>query len=256
MRRKYFFNKESDSEKVALDIVRFLKKWGLWHDVQIFTGGKCYSDGVDAKLQIRDEECPEKYTSGFSGTSDCAGETEYIDFSNSERLLDMTFEGPLSLLLRYHEYEVCVGDVSEEVKHILIPETYEFQDEVSELMDECLEGKIGWDPMEYNSYEEWLELNQYCDMDEFNAESDNIRMEFSSREEYEDFILRSASVREEKIREFFEDEICDCSDYSHEMFFDNGKIANQIINEFDELLERYGLWYDLGFSWSLTTYRI
>jgi dimeric dUTPase (all-alpha-NTP-PPase superfamily) len=30
----------------------------------------------------------------------------------------LTFEGPLGLLLRHHEYEVKIGDVSDEVKHI------------------------------------------------------------------------------------------------------------------------------------------
>lgn len=256
MRRKCIFNPETDSEKVAMDIVRFLKKWGLWKDVRIFTGGKCYSDGVNAELQIKDEKCPEKYTSGFSETWNCTGEPEYIDFSNPERLLDMTFEGPLSLLLRHREYEVCIGEVSEEVRHILLPRTNEYQDEVAELMDEYLEGKIGWDPAEYDSYEEWLELNQYCDMDEFYAESYNSEIELSSREEYEVYLLLNATVREERINAYFEDYLCNNSDHTHEMFFDAGTIADRIINEFDELLESYGLWYDLGFSWSLTTYRI
>jgi len=54
------FNKETDSESLALDIVASLRKWGMWQDVQIFTGGKCYSDDY-GELVVRDERHPEKY---------------------------------------------------------------------------------------------------------------------------------------------------------------------------------------------------
>lgn len=176
-----------------------------------------------------------------------------------ERLLDMTFEGPLYLLLNYGQHEVRIDDTSEEVRHFIIEETSDFQDKVDELMEEYLEGEIGWDPVEYDSYEEWLQLNQYYDMNAFNAESkgkDGNRIEFSSREEYEDFILRTATVRGAKIREYFEDVIYDNTDYSHEIFFHDGKVPNQIVREFNDLLAKYGLRYELGFPWSLTTYRI
>jgi hypothetical protein len=257
MDRKYTFNKETDSEKLAMDIVEFLRKWGMWQDVQIFTGGKCYTDD-NGELRIRNEAHPENYTNGLSDL-DCNDESTWKDFSNPERLLDMTFEGPLSLLLRHHEYEVKIGDVSEEVKHIIVPETDDCQDEVAKLLTEYLEGRFSWDPAEYDSYEEWLELNQYCDMDLFipkeHATNDR-KIEFSSREEYEDFLMRHAVEREYIIAEYFEDEICDKSEWNSEVFFDDGKIASMIIEEFNNLLEKYGLWYDLCFSWSLTTYRV
>lgn len=32
------------------------------------------------------------------------------------------------------------------------------------LVDEFMEGNEFWDPVEYDSYEEWLELNDYDDM--------------------------------------------------------------------------------------------
>ena len=61
--------KKCDLEQLALEIVAFLRKWGLWKDVQIFTGGKCYLDN-NGDLQIRDEIHPEKYTQGIVG-KDC-----------------------------------------------------------------------------------------------------------------------------------------------------------------------------------------
>lgn len=258
---KHIFNKDADSEKLALEIVTFLQKWGMWQDVQIFANEKCYTD-EQGELVIRNEKHPEKYLEGLTGT-DCNGESVWKDLSNPERLLDISFEGPLSLLLRHHEYEVNIGDVSDEVKRIIVPETTECQDDVVELMDEYLEGKYSWDPAEFDSYEDWLELNQYCDMDLFinkGNEQTSEEIEFSTREEYEDFLMRHAVERELTIAEYFEDEICDEAEWdtkwASEIFYDSGRIASMIIEEFNKLLEKYGLWYDLCFSWSLTTYRI
>lgn len=39
-------------------------------------------------------------------------------------------------------------------------------------------------------------------------------------------------------------------------FYGGGKIVGCILEEFNDLLEKYGLRYEPGFSWSLTTYRI
>lgn len=258
---KHMFNKETDSERLAMDIVAFLQKWGMWQDVQIFTGGKCYTD-EHGELLVRDESHPEKYLDGIS-SYDCNGKAIWKDFSNPERFLDMTFEGPLSLLLRHHEYAVKIGDVSDEVKRIIVPETDDCQDEVVELTYEYLEGKRSWDPAEFDSFEEWLELNQYRDMDLFiNKENalDGQEYEFTSKEEYEDFLMKHEGEREFTIADYFEDEICDEAEWdpvwASKVFYDNGRIANMVINEFNNLLEEYGLWYDLCFSWSLTTYRI
>lgn len=257
MENKHIFNKEGDSEMLAKDIVDFLRKWGMWQDVQIFTGGKCYSDD-HGELAVRNEEYPESYLVGVTHY-DFNGEPVWKDFSNPERLLDMTFEGPLYLLLRHHEYEVNIADVSDEVRRIIVPEADDCQNKVTELMDEYLEGKYSWDPMEYDSYEEWLKLNQYCDLDLFDNKdnpSDGREIEFSSREEYNDYLMKRAVERELTIYEYFEDYLCDNPDEIPETFYDNGKFAYMILDEFDDLLEKYGLWYDLGFSWSLTTYRI
>ena len=253
---KHIFNKETDSERLAMDIVTFLQKWGMWQDVQIFTGGKCYTDDR-GKVAIRNEKHPEKYLVGPI-ERDCNGGIIWKEFSNPERLLDMTFEGPLSLLLRHHEYEVKIGDVADEVRRIIVPETDECFEEVEELVEEYLEGKYSWDPAEFDSFEEWLELNQYCDMDLFDHKnySDGREIEFSSREEYEDFLMYQAVERELIIADYFEDEICDEAEWDLEIFYDNNRIASMIIEEFNNLLEKYGLWYELCFSWSLTTYRV
>ena len=285
MEDRHIFNKETDSEMLAMDIVTFLRKWGMWQDVQIFTGGKCYTDN-HGELVVRNEEHPEEYLAGISHY-DCEGNCVWEDFSNPERFLDMTFEGAFSLLLRHHEYEVKIKDVADEVRHIILPETFEFDSyeewlelieycdmdlfinkknaldgkEIEflsreELMEDYLKGKYSWDPAEFDSYEEWLELNQYCDMDLFiNKKNalDGKEVEFSSREEYEDFLMCHAVERELEISEYLDEWD---TEWVPEVFYDRGRIASMIIEEFNDLLERYGLWYDLCFSWSLTTYRI
>ena len=253
---KHIFNKETDSEMLAMDIVTFLQKWGMWQDVQIFTGGKCYTDDR-GKVAIRNEKHPEKYLVGPIERV-CNGGIIWKEFSNPERLLDMTFEGPLSLLLRHHEYEVDTGKVSEEVRRILLPETSEVADEVTDYVSTLLDGQIGWDPTEYDSYEEWLELNDFDDMEDISVTNNDIGinpLEISSREEYEDFLEKCEVTRELKIWEYFEDYVYKAPADDDVMFFDDGKIAGMVLNEFDELLAKYGLWYELGFSWSLTAYR-
>lgn len=265
MKRDYIFDKNVDSENLAFDIADFLKKWGMWQDVQIFTGGKCYSDGENGEINIREEEHPEKYLKGFVGV-DCNGESEWEEFSNPERLLDMTFEGPLSSLLRYNEYEVRIGDVSEQAKDIIFPPSEYFEEEAFYLLNEFNEEHIGWDPAEYDSYEDWLELNQFDGINESFVEIENTimknSMEFSTKEEYEDFLDWSAITREYKLLDYFKDYAfynaygkCNLY-YNNDMFFDGGHIADDILEEFNKLLKKYGLWYELGFSWSLTTYRI
>lgn len=260
MNKNHIFNSKRDSKKLAEEIISFLKKWGMWEDVQIFTGGKCYFDGENGKVLTRDESNPGKYLAGATG-EESDGKIIWKDFSNPERLLDMTFEGSLSLLLRHHEYEVCLDNIYEEAKNIIAskPEEPIENEEVAELMDEYIDGKMGWDPAEFDSYEDWLKLCQYSDLDEFGGEDTGMEIatEFSSREEYEDFILRNASSRESKIREFFEEDLYEEPEYiSGGTFYDNGRIVNIILKEFDDLLEKYGLWYELGFSWSLTAYRL
>jgi len=155
-------------DRLALEIAAYCKKWGMWESVQIFTENRCYFD-KGTKVGVRPENNPAFYTEGAISGMD--GEMIWKDFSNPERILDMTFEGPLSLLLRYGELEVKQNDLSEEAKEI----------------------------------------------------------------------IESAGV---------------CLPEYERLFYDNGKIADIAKEEFTNILEKYGLWYELGFTWSLTTYRI
>lgn len=233
--KQHVFNRTSDSEKLAMDVMHFLKKWGLWYNVQIFSGGKSYVFDSDGGILIRDEEHPE------------------INYANPEMLFDMIFDGPLTELLNGYGYEVDFESVSKEAKDILISRREEFGfKQAADFEDEFIAERSGWDPAKHDSYEEWLELNEFNDMNDFSVELEDIKVngyEFSSREEYEDYILKCSSIREHKAWEYFKESL------GYDEFFDKGKISSHIVNEFDELFERYGLWYELGTNCSLTTYR-
>lgn len=252
-------------ESVAHDIIAFLKKWGLWNSVQIFSGGKCYSFDETGSLKIREELHPEGYTRGICHNDIC-GQCEWRDYSNPERLLDMTFEGSLSLLLRHGEYEVNLEDVSVQGREFLL-EDYRV-DTVEVDTDEYMSREYIWiDPDEVVSYEDWENITEYCEGTFDVTEEDIIRpmyksdknelsnLEFSSREEYEDFISKLYAAKESKVREYLEDNLDDDYYYS-DIFFDDGYIANHLINEFIKIFESHGLWYELGFSWTLTTYSL
>lgn len=199
----------------------------------------------------------------FYTESDCNGKEgcEYIDYSNPERLLDMTFEGALYLLFNELEYSITIGNLSEEGKNIIVPEMDRAVEDVYECMEEFIENQ--WDPMEDDSYEEWLERTQYeyCDLvDDLTEDIQKVRT-ISTREEYEYFLNIKSLAREEKLLEYFEDDVCNNINYDDEAFHSyitsNGhEIADRVWREFDELFERYGLWYEFGNYWNLSAYRV
>lgn len=261
----------NNMEKLAYEIINFCKKWGMWRDVQILTGGKCYSacQNTPDKIKVREEKNPEEYTSGYRERAN--GEIEDVDYSNPEKILDMTFEGPLYLLLRHHEYSVEMEDLSDEARMYILRENEkkieeekkkeEEEEEIDyaeEMTEEYMERRYGWDPMEYDSYEEYLNLVEYEVPEDF-FEKKQCPHDFGSRREYEDFIAKTVTEKEIALMEYYKDDSEEDIFIKKEdsrFFFDDGEIANHIINEFNDLLEEYGLWYELGFSWSLTTYRI
>lgn len=167
----------------------------MWQDVQIFTGGKCYKDN-NGELEIRNEDHPEKFLTGFAGRG-CDGKIIYKEYSNPERLLDMTFEGTF----------IC-------------------------LVDEFMEGNEFWDPVEYDSYEEWLELNDYDDMSDLILSADdikNIPSDFTSRNEYEDFWIKMIAAYEQKGWNYFEKNIYEQMNEEDSHFYGGGKIVGCIL---------------------------
>ena len=250
------------SEQLAMDIISFCKKWGLWKEVQIFTGGKCYTDinGIDPmeytkieeNVYVRSEQDPDSYLSGYieinSFHIDDAGEhtCEYEKrcFSNPEHLLDMTFEGPLYELLNYGELNVWLEDLSDEARKYLLREKMKWDDGAAEFIDHY----CGWDPVEYDSYEDYLELE---DPPEFDYEIFHCSMaDFESAEEFQEYLFKAAYSREVVLEEYYiEEEMENAGRYS-----DHEEAAAYVNNQFHEIFTRYGLWFEMGYKWTLTAY--
>jgi hypothetical protein len=228
----------------------------MWKDTAVYTGGKRYTD-FDAT------ECDTFRNHTFVVVSDEPNPEGWTGFSNPEHLLDMTFEGPLSLLLRHGEYEVEVCDLSDEAKkYITKTESGRVAEERSDkiLEETCkyIEDNQGWDPAEFDSYEEYLELKQYCEPDYDKAVFKNKPGEFATRDEYLEFLEKALVSKVTAVEEYYGGEALECDEdiWDMDMFYDDGAIASHIIAEFNDILEKYGLWYELGFSWCLTAYRI
>lgn len=274
-----------NTRQLAIDIISFLQKWGMWKDTMIFTGGRMYShsreetDCVSGLSYTKEEPCTDKdminYTKGLVEKSD--GSYEWKNFSNPDRLLDMVFEGPLSLLLFHHEYEVDLEDVSKEAidfmlqeyriyfedgldsstlfEHEEYEEYKEHEEEINEMFESYMERKSGWDPMIHDSYEEYLEMNQYCE-----PEDDaplNEKKDFATREEYMDYLEMTISRKENCIAEWAGLEPEKEMVYDGHFYQDEtSPISGYLLKEFSDILEKHGLWYELGFSWSLTAYPI
>lgn len=105
-------NSKQNFETLALEVIRFLQKWGMWSDVRIFVNGNMYK-AVDKKenvykglpyVEFTENINPDNYTTGYvfcdydeeHYTADC--------FTNPEHIFDMTYEGPLYMLFN-HDYE-------------------------------------------------------------------------------------------------------------------------------------------------------
>ena len=268
------------SEKLAKDIITFCKEWGMWEMVQIFTGGKCYTDfpiedkenfvEMEPGVYVRTESEPDRYLTGVTVPSNpCANEIEYSCYANPEHLLDMTYEGPLYMLIHNLEYEVDLKKLSVTAREYICSHDERILDAIE---DECMgraadymEDHSGWDPAEFDSYEAYLELE---DPPEFNAEIfKHEPEEFSSREEYQEFLLKVENSKEASLEEYFRDEVLSEYVYGIQLevyehfvagrdgYYDCGTIADHVLHEFGKIFERYGLLYEPGFSWSLTTYR-
>lgn len=252
------------SEQLAKEIISFCKKWGMWQDVAIYTGGKCYTDAPEnyrydgiRGVIVKEEMHPEECTGGLLNGVD--GECEWKSFSNPEHFLDMNFDGPLCQLLRHGEYEVKTEKLSEEAKKYICQNDEEILDNAYLNAMDYLENKEGLDSTEFDSYEEYLELagDLGPDIDKyiFNDSTKEVALkEFVSREEYLDFLEKAVTCKEAELTEWFADEGYMLE--NKDTYFDAGHIANHILEEFNLILEKYGLYYELGFLWSLTAYRI
>lgn len=224
----------SKRKEMALEMIHFLKKWGLWEGVSIFVNGNRYSaekrNEYKGFIDVTFEENvdPEEGTKGITGEKDAAGEYIWKSFSNPQHIFDMTYEGPLCTLLRYGEYEVKIKDISKEGWDMIF--------EKSDLLEEILYFKF--DATTAEEYWEQLILEE----DEENIPS-----------------LEEVRTCWEKMVEDAKTEFMQGDGYAEGYNLGADMISiremvGYISKGFDAIFEKYDLWYDFGFDWSLTCY--
>ena len=282
-------------EQMTREVISFLQKWGLWQGVTILVNGNQYFDDMTAPFDtvfpnlghVCVEVCvdTEEYTRGLTGYSDGEGgwNTKWVSFANPEHIFDMVYEGPLSVLLYNREYETKCSDISDEAWEeifqktdlldrylqenceICSPEellTLAASGEItgSEEMTDLLEiltlggnndpAACEWDPLVFDTWEEYREVVGWED-----CESLPLYQSFDTYEEYRDFMDKEWTV--EDVMPLWEkllDKVKDKIRAEKELLY-CPEMTGHIISEFDRIFERYGLWYDLGFSWSLSCYK-
>ncbi|MGN0424961.1 MAG: hypothetical protein ACI4FY_06525 [Acetatifactor sp.] len=271
-------------EALALEVICFLKKWGMWRDTIILTNGNKYSYSDSSSNQyggisnvlFEENVDPDKYTRGFLSSGEYGEEsTCWKDLSNPEHIFDMVYEGPLFMLLRYEEYEVERGDIEPEAWESIFANTtilndfmaeeygvYDLEDffqnfiamsfgEFSEReREECM--CAGWDPLVFNTWEEYLEMGG-------EAETDLSRL-YECYDTYAEY-LGDAEAFEildiDMVRPIWEGMVCDAKrkiiEEEEKLYLP--EIAGYLWKEWRDLFDRYDLWFELGYCWSLSCYR-
>lgn len=257
-------------ENLVYEIVLFCQKWRLWQDVSIFTNGKKFCDTKCENKKYKDlrfvdvSECenPEQYTKGLLSFYTLNGEkiNKWKCFDNPEHLLEMIFEGPLYEVINYDTYTVPADEWPEEIKKIYLPSDFliENNDEVEIFFNQesNTETRIGYDPAEYDSYEEYQELTEYTgpDYDKYTQKLQKTT-DFATREEYEDYIEQMVTAKEYAIDELYGN---DDSEYNEDYYITDeirAEIASMIFNELNDIFDKAGLYFDLCFEYSLTAYK-
>ena len=272
-------------EKTVIELINFLQKWGMWQDVTILADGKAYfpacnNEDVYCGLQnvkITVCENPEDYTRGITEERDCLGNPVWRSFSNPEHILDMVYEGPLYMLLTHDTYETRKSEISEEAWEYIFDHTdilddylyekYECQC-ASDFLEKILEDKFDnpdypvWNPLVFDTWEEYQE---FVNGEAYETGEENLTPTYQRYGTYEEYMADmeiSESLSVEDIRPVWEQIVSDTkTEFVRKSVLEETgiisipEIAGHIKTEFDKIFDRYGLWYDFGFSWSLTCYK-
>ena len=273
------------TRSLVSDLISFLQKWGLWSDTTILANGNRYSYSADRTcgyggfnyVEYEENVKPEDYTSGITEEIDSEGNPVWRSYSNPEHILDMVYEGSLYMLLTNDTYETRKSEIPEEtweyifshsdILNNFLYEKYECID-ASELLTRILEEKfynpdyIAWDPLVFDTWEEYQELINGEAYETGEEKLTPTYQRYGTYEEYLEDMEISESLCVEDVEPMWEQmvkeaktEIIRGCAANESDIISVPEIAGYIKSEFDKIFDRYGLWYDFGFSWSLTSYR-
>ena len=119
-----------------------------------------------------------------------------------------------------------------------------------------------WDPLVFDTWEEYQE---FVNGEAYENGEEKLTPAYQRYGTYEEYLADmeiSESLSLEDIKPVWEQMISDAkTEFIRECAADESgiitipEIAGYIKSEFDKIFDRYGLWYDFGFAWSLTCYK-
>lgn len=279
-------NKELN--QLALEVISFLKEWGLWRDSMILTAGNKYSysshkeDKYEGMTNVSLEEKvdPETYTRGLTNAPGGNADLIWRSLANPEHIFDMVYEGPLHMLLRYDAYEPDLQALPDSAWKYIFANTDMIADHIlakhdvedpfdlgMKMWNELFDNpeRSYWDPLVFDSWEEYLEMYGSDDGEKAPAYTDTDTYEeyrylmeggadLYIKEHQNEISTRWERMEEEAIAYFMDTSKKDGAQNSEIYEYLQDGVKEHVINGFCEIFERYGLWYDLDYSWSLSCY--
>ena len=276
-------NKQMDT--LAMEVTRFLQKWGLWEGTSIFTNGNRFSYTGDhqknykgiCNVDFSKDIDPEEYMTGLIGSADPEEGNKKKCLANPEHIFDMTYEGPLCMLLKYGEYEVRKADIGEKAWDYIFEHT-DILDEYLYAKYECLNAAglhrqimedifenqeySAWDPLVFDTWEEYQEFSNgeaYPDGEEkklpnylrYETYGDYLKvLEKAERLSVKDVEPLWKTMVNKAKKEFIA-----YSGLDGNLKISIPGIAGHVYSEFRNIFTRYGLWFEFEFDWSLSCYK-
>ena len=283
-------------EEMALEMIRFLQKWGLWTDASILTNGNRYSYSPDPKkcdcglphTEFEQDVDPEQAMKGLTASG-------WKSLANPEHIFDMIYEGPLCMLLRYCEYETESEEISLEAWEYIFDHTNMLREHLGakhgvcsqeELLEEiktmpfeyycnmCAEISCNgvpfdglwdfddryfdWDPLVFDTWEEYLEFMDHPEGSWYKKTRPQPLYElFDTYAEYLKEPEKFESITMDDVQPIWNEMVEDTKkDLMKGGLVNIPEVFDHILSEFDSVFEKYGLWYDLCFDWSCSAYRL
>ena len=268
-----------DLAQLTEEMIRFLQKWGLWRDVSILTMGNRYRYCKEGEKKFRNlphvevtkDVDPEEAMQQITGAK-CDGKLVWKSLANPEHIYDMIFEGALCTLLSYDCYEVRKSDLSDEGWAYIFENTSILEDYLDEkygcsnlfefwqlTCEEKFENPdySAWDPLVFDTWEEFQEFIGY--------EEPGLYENYKRFDTYEKYLneMQLAEANAYEMAESVWDQMV--ADAKQELMRDYGIHGDKMISpdemysdvreEFNQIFERHGLWYEMCFRNSLTCYR-
>lgn len=277
--------KNSQMDTLAMEVIRFLQEWGLWEGTSIFTNGNRFTFTGDhqknykgiCNVDFSKDTDPGEYMIGLIGSANPEEGNIKKCLANPEHIFDMTYEGPLCMLLKYGEYEVRKADIGEKAWDYIFEHT-DILDEHLYAKYECLNAAglhrlimedifenqeySAWDPLVFDTWEEYQEFTNgeaYPDGEEKKLPN------YLRYETYGDYLkvlekVEKLSVKDVEplwkamVNKAKKEFVAYCGPDGNLKISIPG-IAGHVYSEFRNIFSRYGLWFEFEFDWSLSCYR-